>query len=124
MASAQSGPTGFGPAGSPAAQAGATWDSLWSGNATGPLNTVRPRFTNAALQDQWRPSDKFLFNASIRYDNFTYVLPESANAANIFYANQTANFTCVLAATNQVMTAPAAAGRRSAGLGAVRRGRL
>ncbi len=105
-ASAQSGPTGFGPAGSPAARAGATWDSLWSGNATGPLNTVRPRFSNAALQDQWRPSDKFLFNASIRYDNFTYVLPDSVNAANIFYANQTANFTCVLAATNQVMTQP------------------
>ncbi len=105
-ASAQSGPTGFGPAGSPAARAGATWDSLWSGNATGPLNTVRPRFSNAALQDQWRPSDKFLFNASIRYDNFTYVLPDSVNAANTFYANQTANFTCVLAATNQVMTQP------------------
>ncbi len=110
VASAQSGPTGFGPAGSPAARAGATWDSLWSGNATGALNTVRPRFTNAALQDQWRPSDKFLFNASIRYDNFTYVLPDSANAANIFYANQTANFTCVLAATNQVMTQPLAPG--------------
>src|SRR5579871_2538991 len=105
-ASAQSGPTGFAPAGTPAARAGATWDSLWQGNATGPLNTVRPRFTNAALQDQWRPSDKFLLNASIRYDNFTYVLPDSANAANIFYANQTANYTCVQAATNQVMVQP------------------
>ncbi len=110
-ASAQSGPTAFAPAGTPAARAGATWDSLWSGNATGALNTVRPRFTNAALQDQWRPSDKFLINASVRYDNFTYVLPDSANTANIFYANQVANYTCVLAATNQLMTQPLAAGQ-------------
>ena len=55
--------------------------SLWSGNVTGSLNTVRPRFTNASLQDQWRPSDKFLINAAIRYDNFTYVLPDSATTA-------------------------------------------
>ena len=81
--------------GSPAAQAGATWDSLWSGNATGSYNTVQPRFTNAALQDQFRPNDKFLINASIRYDNFTYDLPDSATARHQFYANMTANYTCV-----------------------------
>ncbi|HEY2475116.1 MAG TPA: TonB-dependent receptor [Candidatus Cybelea sp.] len=98
------GPTGFG------GPAKATWDSLWSGNVTGSLNTVRPRFTNASLTDQFRPNDKFLVNGSLRYDNFTYELPDSMSAADSFYAGMTANYTCVLAATNQVLTVPLAAG--------------
>ena len=97
VSNAQAGPTGFG-------HPGATWNSLWDGNATGSLNTVGPRFTNASLSDQFRPNDKVLFNASIRFDNFTYELPQSADAATNFYAGMTANFTCVLAATNEVLT--------------------
>ncbi|HVR46388.1 MAG TPA: TonB-dependent receptor plug domain-containing protein, partial [Candidatus Binatia bacterium] len=97
---------GFAAAGTPAARAGATWDSLWSGNATGSYNTVKPKFTNAALADQFRPSDKFLINASIRYDNFAYDLPDSLTPADSFYANMSANYTCVQASTNQVLTKP------------------
>ena len=111
VSSTLAGPTGFGPAGSAAAKAAATWDSLWNGNANGSYNSVRPRFSNASLQDQFRPSDKFLINAAIRYDNFTYVLPDSLTAATQFYANMTANYTCVLAATNQVLTTPLGAGQ-------------
>ncbi|MFY9884586.1 MAG: TonB-dependent receptor, partial [Candidatus Cybelea sp.] len=110
LATPNGGPDGFAPAGSAAARAGASWDTLWSGNATGSFNTVRPRFTNAALQDQFRPSDKFLINASVRYDNFTYDLPDSATPATQFYANMTRNFTCVMASTNQVLTEPLPAG--------------
>ncbi len=98
--SAVAGPTGFG---GPAA---ATWDTLWQGNATGSFNNVGPRFTNASLSDQWRPNDKLLINAAVRYDNFTYNLPDSTTPATQFYANQTANYTCVLASTNQILTAP------------------
>ena len=90
------GPTGF-------AHPSATWDTLWNSNVTGAYNTVRPRFQNASISDQWRPNDKLLVNASMRYDNFTYVLPDSANAASNFYANMTANYTCVQASTNQVL---------------------
>ena len=104
VANAAGGPSGFAPAGSPAAKAGATWDSLWSGNANGSFNTVRPRFVNGSLSDQFRPSDKFLINAAIRYDNFTYVLPDSLTAATQFFANMTSNYTCVFASTNQVLT--------------------
>jgi hypothetical protein len=111
VAYAAGGPSGFAPAGTPAAKAGATWDSIWEGNATGSYNSVRPRFTNAALQDQFRPSDKFLINASLRYDNFTYVLPDSLTAADQFYADMTANYTCVYAATNQVLTQQLAPGQ-------------
>ncbi len=105
------GPTGFAPPGSAAARAGATWDSLWQGNANGSYNAVKPRFTNAALQDQFRPNDKFLINASIRYDNYTYDLPQSLTASTSFYANMTSNYTCVLASTNQVLTVALAPGQ-------------
>ncbi|HZY97611.1 MAG TPA: TonB-dependent receptor [Candidatus Cybelea sp.] len=111
VATASGGPSGFAPAGSPAVRAGATWDSLWNGNANGSYNTVRPRFVNGSLADQFRPNDKFLINAAIRYDNFTYALPDSLTAGTQFYANITANYTCVFAATNQVLTQPLAAGQ-------------
>jgi len=99
ISSAQVGPIGFG------GRKG-TWDSLWNGNATGPYNTVAPRFTNASFQDQFRPTDKWLINAAIRYDNYTYDLNNSNTPANAFYANQVANYICVNAATNQVFSAP------------------
>jgi hypothetical protein len=101
---AAAGPAGFALPGTPAARAGATWDSLWSGNATGSYNSITPRFTNASLSDQFRPNDRFLINASIRYDNFTYDLPNTGTSANEFYANMTANYSCVLASTNEVLT--------------------
>ncbi|MBV8331286.1 MAG: TonB-dependent receptor, partial [Candidatus Eremiobacteraeota bacterium] len=101
--SAAAGPAGF-------STPGVTWDTLWNGNATGSLNTVKPQFQNVAVSDQWRPNDKFLVNASLRYDNFNYVLPDSAGPADAFYANMTANYTCVQAATNQVLTAALAPG--------------
>ena len=100
----------FGLPGTPAANAGATYDSLWSGNATGSYNNVKPKFSNFSLSDQFRPNDRFLINASIRYDNFAYDLPNTATDANEFYANMSANYTCVLAATNQVLTQPLAPG--------------
>ena len=107
---AMSGPPGwpnsFAPPGSPAAKAKATWESLWTGNLNGAYNTIRPRFTNAALQDQFRPNDKLLINASIRYDDFTYGLPDSLTEATQFYANMTENYTCVLVTTGQVLTLP------------------
>ncbi|HEY2475948.1 MAG TPA: TonB-dependent receptor, partial [Candidatus Cybelea sp.] len=103
-------PNSFAQPGSPAAKAGATWDTLWTSNLSGSYNTVRPRFTNAALQDQFRPNDKLMINASIRYDDFTYDLPDSLTAATQFYANMTANYTCVLAATDQVLTQKLPAG--------------
>ena len=101
---ASGGPSGYGAPGTPAAKAGAQWDSLWSGNASGSYNAVKPEFVNASLADQFRPNDKILINAALRYDNFTYQLPNSATAADEFYANMTANYTCVYVPTNQVLT--------------------
>jgi hypothetical protein len=108
---AVTGPTGYAPASSDAARGGATWDSLWNGNVTGALNDVRPRFFNASISDQWRPNDRFLLNASLRYDDFTYELPDSNSEATQFYASQLANYSCVLASNNQLFTTPLAAGQ-------------
>jgi hypothetical protein len=99
LAGAQSTPPGYG-------NPNASWDTLWNGNATGPYNTVGPRFTNASLQDQFRPNDKLLINAALRYDNFTYDLNNSSNAQNAFYGAQVANYVCVKASTNQVFLEP------------------
>ncbi len=104
ISNAANGPTGF-------ANPAASWDTLWSGPVTGSLNTVQPRFQNAAITDQFRPNDKFLINASLRYDDFTYVLPNSGSAATNFYANMTANYTCVQPSTNQVLLQPLAPGQ-------------
>ncbi len=82
------------------------WNSIWQGNVTGSLNTVKPKFTNASISDQFRPSDRWLINAAVRYDNFAYDLPNNAGAAGAFYANMTANYTCVQASTNEVLTQP------------------
>jgi hypothetical protein len=100
----------FAAAGTPAANAGATYDSLWAGNATGSYNSVTPKFSNFSLSDQFRPNDRFLINASIRYDNFQYDMPNTATDANEFYANMSANYTCVQASTNEVLTQPLAPG--------------
>jgi hypothetical protein len=104
VSNAINGPIGFG-------HPGASWDTLWNGDVTGAYNTVRPRFQNAAISDQWRPNDRFLINASVRFDDFTYVLPDSAAAQDAFYANMTSNFTCVNPATNSVFTTPLAPGQ-------------
>ena len=36
-------------------------------------NTVTPKFTAASLTDEYRPSDKLLFNFGLRYDQFEFV---------------------------------------------------
>ncbi|HKE37954.1 MAG TPA: TonB-dependent receptor, partial [Candidatus Baltobacteraceae bacterium] len=94
------GPTGYG------GGENASWDTLWNGEVTGAYNTVKPRFQNASIGDQFRPNDKVMINASLRYDNFTYVMPNVAGAADTFYADQVANYTCVQPASNQVFTTP------------------
>jgi hypothetical protein len=105
VSDAASGPTGYGAAG-----AGATWRTLWNGDITGSLNTVKPVFISASLSDEWRPTDRILINAAMRYDDFTYDLP-NAGIADQFYASQTANYTCVHPATSQVLTSPLAPGQ-------------
>jgi hypothetical protein len=71
VSNAIAGPAGFAHSGTPAVRAGATWDTLWDGNANGSYTAIRTRFYNESLSDEFRPSDRFLLNAAVRYDNFT-----------------------------------------------------
>ncbi|MGB6985165.1 MAG: carboxypeptidase regulatory-like domain-containing protein, partial [Candidatus Aquilonibacter sp.] len=77
-----------------AAAAGAQNEYLWSGDETAAYNTVRPNFTNVSLSDQWRPSDKWLVNAAIRYESYTYGMANTDTEADQFYAQQAADYFC------------------------------
>ena len=72
--------------GNAAAAAGAQYLALWNGNAKGSYNTVKPQTSFISLSDQWRPSDKVLINASLRYDDFVYGLQANGGVASAFYA--------------------------------------
>jgi hypothetical protein len=104
------GPT-CGIAGTPACPAdalaaGAYWATLWSGPTNGSLNTVDPKFTQVSLEDQWRPSDRLLFNLAARYENYVYDLPDSATLGNQFYAQIEQQYVCQNTSTGVVLTAP------------------
>ena len=94
------------PAGTPAALAGARTVSLWNSNAQGTFNTVQPVFTFASVNDQFRPSDKWLFNLGLRYEDYNYKLASSSSAANDFYSQNVARYSCYNPTTGQVATKP------------------
>ncbi|MBV9719566.1 MAG: TonB-dependent receptor [Candidatus Eremiobacteraeota bacterium] len=109
---AAGGPTGFAPPGSPGANAGAYWATLWNYNASGPANLVKPQFYNGAITDQIRPNDKLLFDLGVRYDNFTYNMPAgNSEPQNPFYAQQINDFVCYDYATSAVLTNPLGPGQ-------------
>ncbi|GAC1409546.1 MAG: hypothetical protein NVSMB64_18330 [Candidatus Velthaea sp.] len=78
------------PAGSPATLAnggkGAQWVVTDTGTNAG-LDRVRPFFTAVSLSDQFRPSDKLVINAGIRYESFLYRLDDTTGAARSFWFN-------------------------------------
>lgn len=100
VSTAQAGPTGFG------GPSNASWNTLWDGPVTGSLNTVDPRFTSVSLTDQFRPSDRFMFEGGVRDDNYTYGLPTSASPATGYYAGVMANYSCYNMLTHQLLTEP------------------
>jgi hypothetical protein len=78
------------PAGSPAELAnggkGANWVVTNTGYE-GEFDTVRPFFAAFSLSDQFRPTDKLVLNAGIRYESFVYRLPDTASPARDFWFN-------------------------------------
>ncbi len=52
----------------------------------GALNSVRPAFTNAAISDTIKPSDKLTLTASLRYEDFTYNLAQTNSLGNQLFA--------------------------------------
>jgi hypothetical protein len=73
------------------------WLAVENGpNAT--FNTVTPKFDSFSIQDQFKPSDKWLFNAGLRYDRFGFDLaPTVGQSASVrqFWFNAWNKTMCV-----------------------------
>ncbi len=66
-------------------------------------NNVIPRFFSASLLDEWRPSDRWLINAGVRLDSFTFIGSNTdTGAARDFWTNAYNVDNCV----NNVSGAP------------------
>lgn len=101
---------GTAPAGSAAALAGANW-IVTVPNEQGTYNTVAPKFTSLSLTDQWKPTDKLLFNLGVRYENFLYKRQNQTGPENQFWFNAAQNAFCYDLATKQVVVQPSLPGQ-------------
>jgi hypothetical protein len=80
-----------------------------------PYNTVVPKFAAASLQDQWRPSNQWLFNVGVREDMFEFDGADTRpndparlfwfNAYNLDHCVQSNGFTVVPATSPGVCPA-------------------
>jgi hypothetical protein len=89
-----------------ASAAGANLVTLWDGPEYASYNTVNPKFTNVSLSDQWRPSDRWLLNAALRYENYTYDMANTTTPGDQFYAQQAANYFCYATASATIGGVP------------------
>ncbi len=79
----------------PSPVAGADWLVTQNLFAQSNVNRVQPRFSTLALQDEFRPSDRWDINAGVRYENYQYVIPNAAGNGGQFWANQINSTACV-----------------------------
>ncbi len=79
--------------GTPAALAGAQWETLQNGNTYGTFNTVKPKFTFMSLTDDYRPSERLDINLGLRFDNYLYDLA-AITPGTLFYAQRIQQQVC------------------------------
>src|SRR5579872_2799993 len=72
------------PAGSPACLGGATWRLTYTGNQ-GAFNQITPKFTDLALIDDWRPTNRLDLNASVRYAHDEFDLSSTNTPGKNFW---------------------------------------
>ena len=75
--------------------AGADWTIAQNVDAYSNINRVSPRFTTAALQDEFRPTDKLDLNLGVRFESYQYVIPNATDAEGQFWANEINQTACV-----------------------------
>jgi Carboxypeptidase regulatory-like domain/TonB dependent receptor len=93
------------PASAPACSAGASMLLTYLGNSAD-INNVVPKLTNASLSDQWRPSDAWNVNASVRFENDLYDLANTDTPGiNFWFAAAQREF-CVNPVTRQPIFVP------------------
>ena len=60
----------------------------------GPYNTVKPLFTDVALQDEFRPNDKLVLNLGARFERYQYDMADTTAPEFAFWFNAAANSYC------------------------------
>ncbi len=93
------------PPGTPACRAGASMLLTYLGNSAD-VNAVAPRLTNASLSDEWRPSDRWNINGSVRFENDTYDLANTNDPAKNFWFDAAQHEFCVNPVTRQPIFIP------------------
>jgi hypothetical protein len=76
-----------------ATPAGASWQ-VTIPQGYGPYNTVKPKFFDAALQDEFRPNDKLVLNVGARFERYQYDMADTSNPEFAFWFNAAANSYC------------------------------
>ncbi|MFN2529377.1 MAG: TonB-dependent receptor domain-containing protein [Candidatus Baltobacteraceae bacterium] len=75
-----------------AAAAGAKYEVTFPGER-GTFNTVRPEFSSQAINDEFRPNDRLLINAGLRFEQYKYNLSQPGPDFPFWY-NAAANSYC------------------------------
>ncbi len=84
----------------PASCGGAACEYYAVGTGAGGLrNVVRPAFTNAAISDTIKPTDKLTIQAALRFEDFTYNLADTNNPGNTLLVNDYNVHHCVSGTT-------------------------
>ena len=81
------------PAGSAAALANAQW-IVTRPSGYGPFNSVTPKFTSAALEDDFRPNGKLDLNLGVRFERYEYDMQNTQSPEFNFWFNAAANSYC------------------------------
>jgi hypothetical protein len=101
-------PAAFGPQG--ACTNKATWQvTVPSGQGT--YNSVTPIFMSAALEDEFKPNDRWDLNLGVRFESYRYNLTNSNTPEFNFWFNEGAQVNCYDPKTGQPMLTPLAPGQ-------------
>jgi hypothetical protein len=88
----------------------ANWDvTVPSGQGT--YNTVKPIFTSFALEDEFKPTDRWDLNLGVRLESYKYDLTNSDNPEFNYWFNVGAQVNCYDPGTGLPMTTPLAPGQ-------------
>ncbi|MGZ3527810.1 MAG: TonB-dependent receptor domain-containing protein, partial [Vulcanimicrobiaceae bacterium] len=90
--------------------AGAQWLVTVPGGQ-GTYNTVKPIFTSASLQDEFKPTDRLDLNFGVRFENYTYDLANTNTPEFNFWFNEGAQVNCYDPATGLPMITPLGPGQ-------------
>ena len=97
------------PPGSPAAKANAQY-LVTVPDGYGTINNVTPQFSSVALQDEFRPTDRWDINLGVRFESYVYQLPQTANPETNFWFGQAQNGYCYDPKTGQPILVPISPG--------------